>query len=49
MIGALDTAFVRYSGECSRCEREAAVRADHEVPWLRCSHCWWRVRVTADG
>jgi ribosomal protein S27AE len=48
MIGALDTAFVRHSGECPRCGREVAVRADHEISRLRCLHCWRRVRVTAD-
>ena len=48
MIGALDITFARYSGECPRCEREAAVRADHEISRLRCSQCWRRVRVTAD-
>ena len=49
MIGAVDITFVRYSGECSRCEIEVAVRADHEISRLWCSHCWRRVRVTADG
>ena len=49
MIGGLDTALVRYSGECARCEREVAVHADHEISRLRCSQCWRRVRVTAGG